>query len=95
MIYWVTGNITSSIRLYYENRKTVERTGGFIIDYLSNPTGCAIFPREIISAPKSWAKWYYNLKHWSVMSSGGHFAAMEEPVLLAQDIFHFSEKIQK
>ena len=39
--------------------------------------------------PKNWAKSLYNLQHWAVFNRGGHFAAKEEPELLAQDVQAF------
>ena len=53
------------------------------------PTGCAIFPREIARPPRSWAETRYNVTHWTEMPAGGHFAAMEEPELLVDDVRAF------
>ena len=53
------------------------------------PTAYADFPKEIIRPPRSWAERVYNIKRWTVMPSGGHFAALEEPRLLAEDIRAF------
>ena len=87
MIYWVTNSITSSTRLYYETMKS-GRFGpaGARIEL---PTGCAIFPKEIYRAPRAWAEKAFNVQQWSVMASGGHFAAMEEPKLFADDVREF------
>lgn len=87
MIYWVTQSINSSTRLYYEVRHHPWRLKpGARIE---TPTGVAMFPAELIRPPRSWAERIYNVKRWTVMPTGGHFAAMEEPALLADDIRAF------
>jgi pimeloyl-ACP methyl ester carboxylesterase len=53
------------------------------------PTGVAVFPREVVLLPRRWAERYYNLKRWTVMPAGGHFAPMEEPERLVEDIRAF------
>jgi microsomal epoxide hydrolase len=87
MIYWITGNITSSMRLYYENRAAL-RTG--IADgRIETPTGFAVFPAELVRLPRAWCEEGYNVIHWTEMPRGGHFAALEEPELLVEDIRAF------
>jgi pimeloyl-ACP methyl ester carboxylesterase len=84
MIYWVTQTINSSMRLYYEARHNPWRLRpGTRIEA---PTGVAIFPAELVRPPRHWAERVYNVARWTVMPRGGHFAAMEEPALLAADI---------
>lgn len=56
------------------------------------PTAVANFPKELFRVPKSWAASKFNLKQWSKFTSGGHFAAMEEPEALAEDIRKFFAK---
>ena len=82
-IYWFTGTITSSTRIYYENSKTPIETP---LGYINVPTGAAIFPAEIFVTPRAWAEAAYDLRHWSVMSEGGHFAALEKPELYLNDL---------
>ena len=84
MLYWLTGSITSAARLYYEEARA-ERDNSNV----QTATAAAIFPREIFCPPKAWAEKNYNLKRWTLMSQGGHFAALEQPQLLAQDIQEF------
>jgi pimeloyl-ACP methyl ester carboxylesterase len=87
MIYWVTESINSSTRLYYEQRHSPFRLAkGTRIE---TPTAIALFPGEILLPPRSWAERIYNIKRWTMMPRGGHFAAMEEPKLLADDIREF------
>jgi microsomal epoxide hydrolase len=92
MIYWVTGSITSSMRLYCESR----RAGRFgpLGERVDVPTGCAIFPREIYRAPRRWAEATYNVARWTEMPRGGHFAALEEPDLLVEDIRTFFRSVR-
>ena len=86
MVYWVTGTINSSIRLYFEVMQ-----GGTAIptEKVEVPTGCAIFPREVYKAPLAWAKASYHVTHYEVYEEGGHFAAMEQPEVLAKDLRSF------
>lgn len=59
------------------------------------PTGIAAFPHEFGHTPRSWAKKKYkNIVTYNYMPSGGHFAAFEEPELLAQDIKKFVRKVE-
>ena len=86
-IYWVTQTINSSTRLYYENQHNTWAIGpGQRIDV---PCAVARFPKEISQPPREWAERFYNLQQWTEMPRGGHFAAFEEPELLAQDIRNF------
>ena len=86
MIYWVTGCIGSSIRLYYESRHAPPSMLG---EKASVPTGYAAFPHELTRPPQSWVERATNLQRFSKMARGGHFAAMEEPELLVEDIRAF------
>ncbi len=87
MIYWVSETINSSVRLYCETM----RSGRFgpAGARVEVPTGCAIFPKEIIRPPRRWAEQRYNVTRWTEMPSGGHFAALEEPALLVEDLRAF------
>ncbi len=85
-IYWFTGTITASTRIYYENSKTAVENP---IGYIDVPTGAAIFPAEIFITPRAWAEAAYDLRHWSVMDEGGHFAALEKPQLYLNDLRDF------
>jgi pimeloyl-ACP methyl ester carboxylesterase len=87
MIYWITQTINSSTRLYYEARHHPWRLPPDM--RIEAPTGVAMFPGELVRPPRHWAERVYNVKRWTVMPQGGHFAAMEEPELLAKDIREF------
>ena len=51
--------------------------------------GYAEFPHEILRPPRSLAERQYDIRRWSVMEKGGHFAALEQPELLAREIREF------
>nr|CAD7263042.1 unnamed protein product [Timema shepardi]CAD7571341.1 unnamed protein product [Timema californicum] len=88
MIYWVTGSITTSVRLYSEGFSKAERELGILSIPTKVPTACVWFPHEIRYYPEYFLREkYHNLLQNSHMKQGGHFAAMEEPKLLAEDIF--------
>lgn len=91
-VYWFTETITSSMRIYYENRNA-PRIGG-PLGFISVPTGGAVFPAEIYVTPRGWAERSYNIVRWTVMPRGGHFAAMEEPELLIEDVRAFYAELR-
>jgi pimeloyl-ACP methyl ester carboxylesterase len=84
MLYWVTQSGASSARIYYENQRAPNQPGKVQV-----PTGCAVFPKEISIPPRRWVEQQYNLTRWTEMPRGGHFAALEEPELLVDDIRTF------
>ncbi len=92
MLYWLTGTAHSSARLYYEATKA-GRFGpqGARVEV---PTGCAIYPREIVRPPRRWAEHCYNLVQWAEMPRGGHFAAFEQPELFVDDVRSFFRKVR-
>jgi pimeloyl-ACP methyl ester carboxylesterase len=84
MIYWVTGTIGSSTRMYFENSRTLPPIG-----HINVPTGIALFPADILPPPKESAERRMQMSRWTSLPRGGHFAAMEEPELLVDDIRAF------
>ena len=86
-LYWMTETIHSSCRLYLESSRAPLRFKEG--DFVRVPTGVARFPKEDPFSPRSWVERGYNLQRWTEMPSGGHFAAAEEPELLAEDIREF------
>ena len=59
------------------------------------PTGAALFPGELIRAPRAWAERRYpNIVHWREFDRGGHFAALEVPDLLADDLRGFFRRFR-
>jgi Epoxide hydrolase N terminus len=55
----------------------------------SVPAAFAMFPKDISHPPREWASRFFNVQRWSAMPRGGHFAALEEPELLVDDIRRF------
>jgi pimeloyl-ACP methyl ester carboxylesterase len=91
MIYWASGSIASSMRLYYEMRAA---GADAVPPRVEVPTGCAVFPREIYRAPRRWAEQRYRITRWTRMPRGGHFAALEEPTLLVEDLRTFFREVR-
>ena len=87
-LYWHTESITSSARFYYENGPL-----GFTFNPVSQPMAGAIFENEIARPPRVWAEKIYNIVQWNKYP-GGHFAALENPKILSEDIFNFAAKLE-
>jgi microsomal epoxide hydrolase len=87
-MYWVTGTIASSMRLYLGERRDRWRLAPG--ERIGPPAAAADFPAEIVRAPRDWAERIFSdLRRWTEMPRGGHFAAFEEPRLLADDVVEF------
>ena len=85
MFYWLPGTGASSARLYWESFGTA--FGGGAERQVSLPTGCSIFPKEIVATPRRWAQQRYpNIVYWNELDQGGHFAAFEQPELFVQEL---------
>ena len=92
-IYWFSEGISSANRLYYENEHNPSHLAqGQRIEV---PCGIAIFAQDQSHPPREWAERSCNVTHWTEVPRGGHFAAMEEPELLAQDIRGFFRTLRK
>jgi pimeloyl-ACP methyl ester carboxylesterase len=86
-IYWFGHMLDASFRIYKENRLrplTFEAS-----ERVATPLGVAAFPRELPTPPRSWVERVFNVQRWTSMPSGGHFAALEQPRLLVEDIRAF------
>ena len=59
------------------------------------PTAAALFPAELLSwPPRSYVERIYNIARWTEMPRGGHFAALEQPTLLIEDIRAFARTLR-
>jgi len=87
MIYWVSETINSSMRMYYEigHASPPLKLG----QHIEVPAGVAIFPNDIGVPPREWAERTLRVQRWTEMPRGGHFAALEEPELLVEDLRAF------
>ena len=86
-IYWVTQSINSSTRLYYES--FFQAWDLAKDEKIQVPVAIASFPRENSVPLREWAERSFNIQQWTDMPSGGHFAALEEPDRLVEDIRKF------
>ena len=86
-LYWFSDSISASLRLYKENRaRPLVFAPG---ERIAPPLGMALFPFELPTPPKSWVARVFDVRQWNSMPSGGHFAALERPEMLAADIRTF------
>ncbi|MFD0854123.1 alpha/beta fold hydrolase, partial [Actinomadura adrarensis] len=84
-LYWFTETISTSFRPYYEHNRGLTTR----VKRVNVPTAVALFPADLAQPPRSWAERTYNVTRYTRMPRGGHFAAHEEPELLAGDITEF------
>ncbi|MGA8221250.1 MAG: alpha/beta hydrolase, partial [Candidatus Acidiferrales bacterium] len=92
-LYWATGTVGSAMRIYRENRLA----GGEKSPpaRLEIPVAYADFPKEVFACPLSWITQTYNLVQTTEMPKGGHFAALEQPDLLVDDVRKFFAKVDQ
>jgi microsomal epoxide hydrolase len=91
-IYWFTGTGGSSARLYYESL----RSGSVLVPpFVDVPLGVASFPKEILGCRRRWVDDQYDIVHWTEQERGGHFAALEAPDLLVEDIRQFFRALRQ
>ena len=93
-LYWVTGTIGSSFLPYadFVNAGAMTWTVEAFKQWVGStdvPAGFAMFPKDISHPPREWASRFFNVQRWTEMPRGGHFAALEEPELLVDDIRRF------
>ncbi len=93
-IYWATNTIRSSTQLYHDAMNPGVVTG--VAEQLrrltgkpSVPAGFALFPKDIRPPPRAWGERFFDVQRWTEMPRGGHFAAFEEPELLADELRAF------
>jgi pimeloyl-ACP methyl ester carboxylesterase len=87
-LYWLTATAGSSAGLYYEGAKSWGQTR----EPSAVPTGVAVFPMDITI--RNIAEHEHNIVHWSEFDRGGHFAAMEAPDLLVEDVRMFFRQLR-
>ena len=91
MIYWATQTIDSSFAPYYDMANAgpmrwIAETVKTWVGSSAVPAGFALFPKDLVTPPRTWAERFFNVQRWAEMPRGGHFAAMEEPELFAGDL---------
>jgi pimeloyl-ACP methyl ester carboxylesterase len=87
-LFWATGTIATSNRDYFDNRWFGGTTVGSD-EFVRVPTAVTVFKDASGTPPREWAERLYDVRRWTPMPRGGHFAASEEPELLAGDIAEF------
>jgi epoxide hydrolase len=81
MLYWLTNSAASSARLYWHSFRS------FAAGEIHVPTGCSLFPMELMRLSRRWAEGRYrNIVYWNELPRGGHFAAMEQPELFVAEL---------
>ena len=87
-LYWLTNTAASSARLYWETAgQSVLLSAAQKTSEISLPVAITVFPEEVYRAPETWARRAYrNLIYFKEVDKGGHFAAWEEPQLLAEEM---------
>ncbi|MGC1301600.1 MAG: alpha/beta hydrolase, partial [Caulobacteraceae bacterium] len=92
-LHWFSESIDASLRLYKENRLAPLRFEG--TERVTPPLGVALFPRELPTPPRSWVERVFDVQRWTPMPRGGHFAAMEQPELLVEDVRAFFRPLRR
>lgn len=96
MIYIVTRTFNTASWIYYGRREEGGRVMALNGKRVEVPTACALFPREMSEwPPRSYVERMHNVVQWTKMKRGGHFGAMEQPLLLAEDIRRFAKTLRK
>jgi len=87
MLYWLPRTGASSARLYWESFESSFTSASGTIDV---PTGCSIFPKEIIRISQRWAETRFtDIRYWNELDKGGHFAAFEQPEVYVGELRSF------
>ena len=95
MVYILTKTFNTASWIYFGRREEGGRFFPKDFKKIEIPTAAAIFPAEMSEwPPRSYVERIFNLKQWTEMPAGGHFAALEKPDLLIDDIKKFSRTIR-
>ena len=95
MVYLVTKTFNTASWIYYGRREEGGRLLSTDNRRVEVPTAAALFPAELLAwPPRSYVERLYNITHWSETPRGGHFAALEEPELLIDDIRAFARTLR-
>ena len=85
-IFWLTGTIGSSMRMYHANSAIPAAQHARRVEV---PSGFSLFPGDLVRAPREWLDRVANVVSVSEPPRGGHFAPIEEPELYAQELRDF------
>jgi pimeloyl-ACP methyl ester carboxylesterase len=95
-IYWLTATAGSSAEFYFEGAEAVRQAaGGALPPPVKVPVGVAVFPHDIFQPIRRLAdRDLPTIVHWTEFAEGGHFAAMEQPELFADDLRTFARALK-
>jgi pimeloyl-ACP methyl ester carboxylesterase len=95
-LYWLTATGASSARLYWESIRQVQQVfSSSASDTVTVPTGCSLFPAEVIRPSRRWAaRRFLDIRHWHELDRGGHFAAFEQPELFTDEVRTFFSMVR-
>ena len=95
MVYIITKTFNTASWVYYGRREEGGRFFPKDFKKIKIPTSIAIFPKEMSTwPPRTYVERIFDVRQWTEMKSGGHFAAMEQPDLLIKDIVKFSRTLR-
>jgi len=95
MVYVVTKTFNTASWIYYGRREEGGRFFPKDFKKIAIPTAAAVFPAEMSEwPPRSYVERMFNITQWTEMPSGGHFAALEKPELLVNDLVKFSRSLR-
>lgn len=84
MLYWLSNTGTSAARIYWESLANLPQ------DKITVPSGCSIFPAEMIRVPRARAETRLtDIRYWNELSAGGHFASLEQPQVFVEELRNF------
>lgn len=89
-LYWLTNSIATSFRPYWEFGAGLAAP----VERVDVPTAVALFPKDLVQPPRSWAERTYRVTRYTLMPRGGHFAPHEQPGLLADDLNAFFRNLR-
>ncbi|RKR86883.1 microsomal epoxide hydrolase [Micromonospora pisi] len=96
MIYWLTATAASSAHLFYEARSYMRAvfTPGTVPDPIAVPIGVAVFQPDFAPIRAFAERDYPTISHWTEFERGGHFATMEQPSLIVEDVRAFARTLR-
>jgi pimeloyl-ACP methyl ester carboxylesterase len=100
MLYWATDSIAGAFTPYYDvlNAGAPRWIAEAIKQKLGSddvPAAFALFPKDLSNPPREWAERFFNVRRWTQFEKGGHFAAMEQPEALVEDLREFFRPLRR
>jgi len=95
MIYWLTGTIGTSARYYYEGAQNPWKPSHGGMPVVGTPTGIIRFDNDVCYFPRRIMERHYDIRRWTRVASGGHFAPMEQPKILVEELRAFFRPLRK